>query len=208
VREATSIGEALGIESRRNDLWLARTASIDHSCPMNISLRLAQALALSCILSFTACGGDDDEPVPTDAGGRDLGADASRPDSGGGDLGVVEDGGARDGAVPDVDAGSVDAGGRDAGPPPDCRPQDARGEGACDAIVGVFFRGTSCVFESGCSCVGADCADGFDSIEACEAAYPGCIRGIGCKAITCGPGSNCIDCPRGGICVAPGTGCP
>ncbi len=60
-------------------------------------------------------------------------------------------------------------------PPPDrCEAMDARGEGPCDAILGVAFDGESCVYLSGCSCVGDHCPYVHDSVEACESANWNC----------------------------------
>lgn len=174
---------------------------------MHTYLRLApSALLCFSITALTACG-DDDDDAPVDGGSRDLGGDAARADAGDVDAGELTDaGGEIDAAI--SDASTRDLGSVDLGTSRDCTAQDARGEGACDAIVGIFFDGTDCVTESGCSCVGTKCGDAFETIEACEAAYDGCIVGASCAAILCGPGTECIDCPRGGRCVAPGTSCP
>ena len=59
--------------------------------------------------------------------------------------------------------------------PPRCLPMDARGEGPCDAVLGVVFDGERCRDFSGCECVGEDCDQVFDSIEECEAVHVGCI---------------------------------
>ncbi|MGM0554884.1 MAG: hypothetical protein ACQEVA_00710 [Myxococcota bacterium] len=74
-----------------------------------------------------------------------------------------------------------------------CAPQDARGEGACAAVVGVIWNGESCVSISGCSCVGSDCDKTYDSVEACENDRSACLepdcaaqdaRGVGpCDAV-------------------------
>lgn len=55
-----------------------------------------------------------------------------------------------------------------------CAPQQARGEGACERILGVAWTGSRCVTLSGCSCQGADCGDLFPSEEACREAHQGC----------------------------------
>ncbi|MEM6957408.1 MAG: hypothetical protein AAF645_17075 [Myxococcota bacterium] len=57
----------------------------------------------------------------------------------------------------------------------ECAPQEARGEGFCDLLLGVFFDGTACEFVSGCECIGADCRDGFESIEDCRERYDACF---------------------------------
>lgn len=56
---------------------------------------------------------------------------------------------------------------------PDCAPDDAHGEGLCDAIVGMAWNGRSCVYLSGCSCVGSDCGR-YTSREECEAPRAAC----------------------------------
>jgi hypothetical protein len=74
-----------------------------------------------------------------------------------------------------------------------CAPQDARGEGACTAVVGIVWDGDSCVTISGCTCVGSDCDETYASLEACQADRSACTepecaaqdaRGVGpCDAI-------------------------
>ncbi|MBX3274628.1 MAG: hypothetical protein KF729_30460 [Sandaracinaceae bacterium] len=59
--------------------------------------------------------------------------------------------------------------------PRPCAPQDARGEGACRAVIGVAWDGAACVAISGCECAGADCAALFESVERCEAGYAECL---------------------------------
>lgn len=54
-----------------------------------------------------------------------------------------------------------------------CDPDDARGQGLCDAIVGVAWTGLSCLHLSGCSCVGSDCSR-WATLEECEAAHATC----------------------------------
>jgi len=188
---------------------LATTRGRVHIAAMHTYLRLAlSALLCLSITALTACGDDDDDNSPAvDGGSRDLGGDAARPDAGAADAGEPADA-SREPDAASSDASAADLGSVDLGTAPDCTAQDARGVGDCEAIVGIFFDGTDCVTESGCSCVGTKCGDGFDSTEACELAYDGCIVGASCAAILCGPGTECIDCPRGGLCVASGTGCP
>lgn len=60
----------------------------------------------------------------------------------------------------------------------DCSPDDARGEGACRAIVGVAWHGSGCFELSGCECVGADCGK-YDTLEMCIAEHAGCDRTCG-----------------------------
>lgn len=44
------------------------------------------------------------------------------------------------------------------GPARSCAPMDAKGQGACRAIVGTAWNGSACVTLAGCDCVGVDCA--------------------------------------------------
>jgi hypothetical protein len=69
------------------------------------------------------------------------------------------------------------------GHPPceECASQDARGVGECARVVGVFWDGSRCSTQSGCSCEGEDCGDGFDSLEECYAAHGRCD--IPCDAL-------------------------
>lgn len=78
------------------------------------------------------------------------------------------------------------------GTDPVCAPLDARGEGACDAIVGVTWDGTRCLEISGCSCVGSDCGRyGAGGLERCQREYASCgtcaaqdAEGVGdCRAL-------------------------
>jgi hypothetical protein len=55
-----------------------------------------------------------------------------------------------------------------------CEAQMAMGEGACEAIIGVFWDGADCVTIGGCSCIGDDCADAYESPELCFFAHRGC----------------------------------
>lgn len=85
-----------------------------------------------------------------------------------------------------------------------CVAQDARGNGPCDAIVGIFWNGTSCVTESGCSCVGSDCDAGFSDPGDCAAGQRHCVPPVGCITnAECGTGELCAH-PRG-QCTAVGT---
>ena len=52
-----------------------------------------------------------------------------------------------------------------------CAPQKARGSGACTLVLGVYWNGVECEYVSGCSCIGRDCNNGFETIEECEEAY-------------------------------------
>lgn len=49
-----------------------------------------------------------------------------------------------------------------------CAAQDARGQGACAAVIGVVWDGDSCTTISGCSCEGTDCDDLYDSQSECQ----------------------------------------
>lgn len=81
-----------------------------------------------------------------------------------------------------------------------CTPQDAVGEGPCDALLGVFWDGASCVSQSGCSCAGADCDQGWFDAADCELAHRHCF----------GPPPGCTsraDCPPDEWCVTPRGAC-
>ncbi len=85
-----------------------------------------------------------------------------------------------------------------------CDPQDAVGEGPCDAEVGVFWDGTSCVSQSGCTCVGADCDRGWPDFASCEVAHLRCSdRPICMDNSECGELEFCSR-PRG-VCAGVGT---
>lgn len=86
----------------------------------------------------------------------------------------------------------------DAGP---CSAQDARGSGPCAAFFGYAWNGTDCMGLSGCDCVGSDCDEAFDTMEACRAAYDECIGDTcGTEAgLTCG-GDEWCDYPDGSYC--------
>jgi hypothetical protein len=55
-----------------------------------------------------------------------------------------------------------------------CPGQDARGVGPCDAIVGIFWDGFRCSYQSGCTCEGEDCGESYDSLEACYDDHSDC----------------------------------
>jgi hypothetical protein len=55
-----------------------------------------------------------------------------------------------------------------------CAPQRAAGVGVCRGSVGVFWTGVACTPAWGCSCEGADCAQAYETLEACERAYTRC----------------------------------
>lgn len=171
-------------------------------------LRSMAIVALGC-LPLVACGDDDSPSGSTDAGrdtsiSTDVGA---RPDAPAADTGPVLDMGSPIDAAPGDDLGTApdsgpvaDDGGAadgapDAGGDPRCARQDAAGEGACEAIVGIFWDGRECRFHSGCRCVGTDCDASFPSIEACMAAYAGCPGPTACTADgDCARGAEwCID---------------
>jgi hypothetical protein len=76
-----------------------------------------------------------------------------------------------------VDAPAVDAPTTDA--PVDCTAQDARGEGACDLVLGVAWLGSYCGTLSGCSCVGADCGALYADLTTCGQAHRSCPRVCG-----------------------------
>lgn len=56
-----------------------------------------------------------------------------------------------------------------------CAAMDARGEGLCDLFLGFAWNGNTCVGQSGCRCVGADCARLFRDPMSCVAAYRACL---------------------------------
>jgi hypothetical protein len=71
-----------------------------------------------------------------------------------------------------------------------CAPQDAHGVGPCTTVLGVFWDGLSCRALSGCQCQGADCDQGYDSIDACQAAHADCPAVSQCggpDGLTCAP---------------------
>ena len=55
-----------------------------------------------------------------------------------------------------------------------CSAQDATPEGDCELLLGVVWNGESCDFMSGCSCVGTDCDNLFETLDACEDVYSFC----------------------------------
>jgi hypothetical protein len=97
-----------------------------------------------------------------------------------------------------------------------CAPQDARGEGPCEALLGVKFDGDSCVSVGGCSCEGNDCDDLYRTREACRSANSECLD----DSTGCGMGGSCgddewCDYPEGscgsidgGQCKSRPRGCP
>lgn len=77
-----------------------------------------------------------------------------------------------------------------------CKPMNAKGQGACDALLGVTWNGTQCVAIGGCSCVGTDCGKLYQSIGDCLDAQSACA----CQGKTCGsfctcPGGDCVKQP-------------
>ena len=60
-----------------------------------------------------------------------------------------------------------------------CDAMDARGDGACAAIIGYKFDGSRCRAMSGCSCVGSDCDDLFRSGNRCRSATGDCQEKCG-----------------------------
>jgi len=85
-----------------------------------------------------------------------------------------------------------------------CDAQEAVGEGPCDAELGIFWNGTACVSQSGCSCVGADCGSGWTEPAACEAAHLHCSGTPTCTTnAECGMFEFCSR-PEG-VCSGTGT---
>jgi hypothetical protein len=74
---------------------------------------------------------------------------------------------------------------------PSCDAQEARGEGGCEAELGVVWRGSYCSSISGCSCVGADCGALYESIDACLTAHRDCERV--CGGLTAEGVPGCLD---------------
>lgn len=102
-------------------------------------------------------------------------------------------------------------------PPPACADEDARGEGACRAIVGWAYRGGVCAPLFGCECVGEDCDHIANTEAECQEAHRACPRFCGGLAeIGClddefcdfPPGSYCGGDDSGGVCTPRPTGCP
>lgn len=57
-----------------------------------------------------------------------------------------------------------------------CAAQDARGQGACAAVVGVIWDGEACRSISGCSCAGPDCDKTYQTVEECERDRSECLE--------------------------------
>ncbi len=94
----------------------------------------------------------------------------------------------------------------DAPPPPDafdpvCGREDARGEGACRAVLGYAWHDGNCWSVTGCECVGADCGSLAPTPEACIAAHASCERICGgfAEVNACLPTEYC-DYPDGSFC--------
>ena len=89
----------------------------------------------------------------------------------------------------------------------DCGPMDARGEGPCDAEIGVMWNGAACVTESGCGCTGTDCARLYPGTELCQLAHAHCTMTPECTSdADCPTGEHCYfasgDCGTGLIAPA------
>ncbi|MBX7197413.1 MAG: hypothetical protein K1X94_35520 [Sandaracinaceae bacterium] len=169
-------------------------------------------LAAMLLLALPACGGDagvgdsgmdaragSDAAVAEDTGrelpdtdlqldaqllDRDADRDAQLLDRDGSLLdldGSLLD---RDGSLLDRDGSLLDRDGALL-----CAPMDARGEGVCDLALGIVWNGSACVPISGCSCVGADCADLFRTDAACRLRYAACLAASG--TFTCGTARMC-----------------
>lgn len=70
---------------------------------------------------------------------------------------------------------------------PRCPAQDAAGEGACTLFLGYRWNGMSCEGISGCSCVGADCGELFNSLEECQRKFCRCA----CEPMDAKPEGAC-----------------
>lgn len=93
------------------------------------------------------------------------------------------------------------------GDPGPCDAQDARGEGACEAIIGVAWNGTDCEYLSGCSCAGSDCEELYGDYEACIADHTECFE---CDPAPGDPGVEFVgrslrECAAIAVACAPGT---
>jgi hypothetical protein len=83
---------------------------------------------------------------------------------------------------------------------------DARGEGACRALLGYVWNGRECSSIGGCECVGTHCYRLYGSQEECEAATRSCPASTGRLCGTrgappCDPGDFC-DFPPSSFCGA------
>jgi hypothetical protein len=83
-----------------------------------------------------------------------------------------------------------------------CAAQDAEGIGTCLLFLGFFWNGHECVNENGCYCQGIDCAEGFETLAACESAHETCV-----EPTRCGEGAACTtaewcDFPEESMCGA------
>jgi hypothetical protein len=127
---------------------------------------------MAVLLVIGACSGRS----VRNGGDDETGGGAGAPSSGGT---AAPTGGTSAGRAP---AGGTSAGGTSTGGSggvvrPGCEPQDAIGVGACEIGLGVFFRGASCAFVSGCRCEGDDCNAAYTSEEQCIQANRGCVLG-------------------------------
>lgn len=98
-----------------------------------------------------------------------------------------------------------------------CDAMDARGTGLCDGFFGYGWDGTGCYSITGCSCVGADCDEAYESPDACRAAHAGCgpegcaeqvARGVGgCRVILGYRWNGRTACEAVSGCTCEGEGC-
>ncbi len=173
---------------------------------------LCQAVPL---LVLVACSETTFVGAP-DAGATDIGLDGESPDAGGGGS----DGGGRDLGEPLVCGDAVCAVGADSCCPwldcltgetealcplegnvcPDqapcpgqgpCDPLRVRGEGGCEAELGVTWNGETCEFISGCECVGLDCAQLYPDLGTCFTAHAECLPGCTREEGACNPSLFC-----------------
>ncbi|MBK8169553.1 MAG: hypothetical protein IPK60_04320 [Sandaracinaceae bacterium] len=180
-------------------------------------MKLLHSFSICIALVALGCSNDPAEPSE-DAGGIDAAnADAGATDSGARDTGTTNDSAVafdagHDASTPDAttpsdlgtggdaasDMGSAIDAGNDAGSDDDaggavtCGYQDAFGVGACAAFFGYAWDGATCHSVSGCSCEGADCANLYESPEACVDAHAPC-------SASCG-GLHGSTCPAGAFC--------
>lgn len=89
-----------------------------------------------------------------------------------------------------------------------CEAQDVSGVGNCDGAFGVYFFGASCGWVSGCSCQGADCANGYQDEASCQHANRGCLSDCASQDAThvgaCLPSESYY---FNGVACAPMAGC-
>jgi hypothetical protein len=136
----------------------------------------------SCIVNTPVVEGDDGGMGGAGAesgsggmpqGGSSVGGRPTGGASGASTGGVTTGGSSPTGGAPPT-GGALPTGGS-GGFPPGCEPQRVAGEGPCTLAIGVFFFGSTCGWLGGCSCVGEDCDNAYESEEACLEANRECL---------------------------------